>query len=108
MSDTVILLIALFILVAVIVTLLLRGRIRIGYGDSYVDAKRLHRPGGSMKVEATGKGSSATNIHQTADNLGDANLEVKARRGGELKDVEQRLGSNAPAEEEKTAPDEPK
>jgi len=90
MSDYVIIVIAFALLVAIVVTVFLRGKIKVWWKNMGVTAERKAPKGTSMEMEAHGPGSKIRRAKQIGQGPGDKQLKMKAREGGQLVDVEQR------------------
>jgi hypothetical protein len=90
MSDYVMIIIVIALLIAVVVTLLFGGKIRVWWKDKGLTAESREAKGTSMKMVAHGLGSKILRGRQVKQGSGDSQMTMEARDGGELVDVELR------------------
>ena len=94
MSDEVILVVAVLIFLAVLATYLARGKLKVLFKDVGVIAESANPEQASMKMEASGKGSEIRHAKQIREGAGGRALEMTARDGASLAEVEQREKSS--------------
>lgn len=89
MSDTVVILIATGLIIAVVLALLLKRHLHIRRGNWEIGVKPQKASNSSQFIEANGPGSKIKRTLQH-DETGSADMKIIAREGGEILDAEMR------------------